>query len=44
MLTMFARNWWALALRGVLAIAFGIVTLALPRVTLLVLSRYAKLC
>ncbi len=34
MLTMYARNWWALALRGMLAIIFGIVALVLPQVTL----------
>lgn len=34
MLTMFTRNWWALALRGTLAIAFGIMALAFPQVTL----------
>jgi uncharacterized membrane protein HdeD (DUF308 family) len=29
-----ARNWWAVALRGVFAILFGIIALVLPEVTL----------
>jgi len=32
-----ARNWWALARRGLVAIGFGILTLLLPGVTLAVL-------
>jgi uncharacterized membrane protein HdeD (DUF308 family) len=30
-----ARNWWAIALRGVLAIGFGLVTFILPGATML---------
>jgi uncharacterized membrane protein HdeD (DUF308 family) len=32
-----ARNWWALALRGIAAIAFGIITFIIPGVSLLTL-------
>ncbi len=42
-----ARNWWAIALRGVLAIIFGIVTFVLPGATMLslvfVFAAYALL-
>jgi uncharacterized membrane protein HdeD (DUF308 family) len=31
---MLARNWWVLALRGVLALIFGIIALLLPGVTI----------
>jgi uncharacterized membrane protein HdeD (DUF308 family) len=32
-----ARNWWAVALRGVLGIAFGLIALFLPAATILAL-------
>jgi uncharacterized membrane protein HdeD (DUF308 family) len=35
-----ARNWWAFALRGVLAILFGIVAIILPGATLLTLALF----
>jgi len=34
MIMVLARNWWALALRGVFAIAFGVIAFILPGVTL----------
>ncbi len=38
MLETLARNWWAVALRGVLAIIFGVITFLLPGVSLTVLA------
>ncbi|WP_251373781.1 HdeD family acid-resistance protein [Janthinobacterium sp. JC611] len=44
---LFMRSWWVLALRGLAAIAFGVITLALPGVTvlslLMVFAAYALL-
>jgi uncharacterized membrane protein HdeD (DUF308 family) len=37
MFTVLGRNWWLLALRGVLAIAFGILAFLMPGITLAVL-------
>ena len=37
MSALLAQNWWAIALRGALAIAFGLIALLLPEVTILAL-------
>ncbi len=38
--TMLARNWWAVGLRGLAALIFGILTLVVPSITLIVLIAF----
>lgn len=37
MSNLLARNWWAVALRGVLAIVFGVLALRMPATALIAL-------
>jgi uncharacterized membrane protein HdeD (DUF308 family) len=43
MLDLLGRNWWVIALRGVIAIAFGVLAFAQPQLTLRVLVTFVAI-